>query len=159
MNRKNPLEAIYAEKGAACSENKCFPGKGHLKLDNPLSFILFYFILVFLCNYTINNSLQKSVNMGQMVRGSYSALFLSILVLTSSKWVPVLPLRRGIYFLITFLLFTWKKKKSIIPQNQTPETQHLGSLSDFPWNCIWLHKTYLFFKFLRMLKKKTLIFF
>lgn len=139
MNRKNPLEAIYAEKGAACSENKCFPGKGHLKLDNPLSFILFYFILVFLCNYTINNSLQKSVNMGQMVRGSYSALFLSILVLTSSKWVPVLPLRRGIYFLITFLLFTWKKKKVsfLRTKHQKPNTWVLFLTSlEIVFDCI-----------------------
>lgn len=158
MNRKNPLEAIYAEKGAACSENKCFPGKGHLKLNNPLSFILFYFILVFLCNYTINNSLQKSVNMGQMVRGSYSALFLSILVTYLIKMGPSVTFKKRYLFSDNFSI-VHMKKKSIIPQNQTPETQHRGSLSDFPWNCIWLHKTYLLFKFLRMFKIKTVIFF
>lgn len=114
MNRKNPLEAIYAEKGAACSENKCFPGKGHLKLNNPLSFILFYFILVFLCNYTINNSLQKSVNMGQMVRGSYSALFLSILVTYLIKMGPSVTFKKRYLFSDNFSIVHMKKKVSFL---------------------------------------------
>lgn len=83
-------------------------------LDNPLLFVLFYFKFIFLCNYTINSSSRKFVNMLQMARGLYDVLFFSILVTYFIKIGTSVTFRKRYLFSNYFSIV--HTQKSIISQ-------------------------------------------